>query len=801
MPGPFDAQQQQQQGEQQGGDQQQPQQGAQASKESQFADLAFSFLREKAPKLMEHMVGFQVLDKSEDDNRMAGVFGFKVGKEKHGQRYYTMVMFMNGELKGYEVLYVPDQDICVPLQENWVTYLLNRRPPVTGMGVPQNEWSRGSLRPDLSVFSRSPMTFGKANECLRGYWTRGDLFDITPLLLKLQQPMNDPLEKAAMARLDLSRVREELGLRAMSPLLNSMREDPKFASVAMKFYDFVPWLKRRKQAAVLDGGVAEVKGKPFKSTDPDTGTVTIIREDGAIPLDTLQDSERETLLAEGIVIRDNRTGAAHTYKLDTPTRLDRPSENGLFEICVSPSKFERMLVVQAPRTIGKGESNGVITLVRLDHDNQYTNTSHKAVLARKQLLTQDWKPVYEKLGEVGDLAVGDRAMLILPNGEATRPFRVADRETGPDGTLLWVDPDEYVSNSRADVMRFDGGHGCCGSPCESDSKGWQRPAICHVGPTVNRRPDHDDRAESGDWWKSSCRAIRLSPDASKFTAIGSTLLAPEKCKAVKLSSSKRFDCELGTLADLQALMFKQAGVTQLDVYAKAGSWQVCGKHGQTAPRGWADTLTTLVRDYGIYAPEARTLAKAAKADGHARTFITKAAYGVDDPPTSPPVDILDDIRYEDPSWMAPVVPSLGIRQRVNPTLDNNRELYNPDTRLDPDTMRGGGNAARATGQKDVFDTSVLGGLLKQMDSGDVIDRYLTDISKGLDRKGRMLLMFYWHRDKFAERYGPDEMKELEDSLRNNFKGDGDLVLFLKKKAVEPDSGMRGGDVDLDDSEG
>ena len=36
---------------------------------------------------------------------------------------------------------------------------------------------------------------------------------------------------------------------------------PKFASVAMKFYDFVPWLKTRKQAAVLDGGVAEVKDK------------------------------------------------------------------------------------------------------------------------------------------------------------------------------------------------------------------------------------------------------------------------------------------------------------------------------------------------------------------------------------------------------------------------------------------------------------------------------------------------------------------------------------------------------------
>jgi hypothetical protein len=46
-------------------------------------------------------------------------------------------------------------------------------------------------------------------------------------------------------------------------------------------------------------------------------------------------------------------------------------------------------------------------------------------------------------------------------------------------------------------------------------------------------------------------------------------------------------------------------------------------------------------------------------------------------------------------------------------------------------------------------------------------------------------MFYWHGDEFAERYGKQDMPELEDSLRNAFEQAGDVVLFLRQKAVNP----------------
>jgi hypothetical protein len=49
-------------------------------------------------------------------------------------------------------------------------------------------------------------------------------------------------------------------------------------------------------------------------------------------------------------------------------------------------------------------------------------------------------------------------------------------------------------------------------------------------------------------------------------------------------------------------------------------------------------------------------------------------------------------------------------------------------------------------------------------------------------------MYYWHNDKFRERYGTQDMSELEDNLRNVFKSLGELSLFLKQKTIEPDKG-------------
>ena len=93
--------------------------------------------------------------------------------------------------------------------------------------------------------------------------------------------------------------------------------------------------------------------------------------------------------------------------------------------------------------------------------------------------------------------------------------------------------------------------------------------------------------------------------------------------------------------------------------------------------------------------------------------------------------------------------------------------------------------AAQTGQREVFDTAMLGSMLKAVRQESMVDRYMGDLVKGMDRLGRILFIFYWHGEDFEDRYGKQDMPEMEDALRNSFESLGDLVLSLKRKTVEP----------------
>ena len=100
------------------------------------------------------------------------------------------------------------------------------------------------------------------------------------------------------------------------------------------------------------------------------------------------------------------------------------------------------------------------------------------------------------------------------------------------------------------------------------------------------------------------------------------------------------------------------------------------------------------------------------------------------------------------------------------------------------------------GQKEVFDVSMMAGMLKTVRQDSLVDRHLGDLMAALDSLGRLLMNFYWHQEEFEDRYGKSDLPELEDSLRNAFESLGDITLFLKEKTIE--SSFDKGDINLDE---
>ena len=145
--------------------------GGETEFEQAFSSLAFAYLRDKAPRLLDHMVGFQLVDRNDDNTKAMGVFGFKVGN----QWLYAPVFFLNGDLKGHELLYIKSNDSFVPMKENWVNYIMSRKPHVLGEETEAENLSElGGVYPDIRSLSVSP-SIGGGKQASSNDWVKGIL--------------------------------------------------------------------------------------------------------------------------------------------------------------------------------------------------------------------------------------------------------------------------------------------------------------------------------------------------------------------------------------------------------------------------------------------------------------------------------------------------------------------------------------------------------------------------------------------------------------------------------------------------
>ena len=128
--------------------------------EQSFASLAYAYIQDKAPGLLDYMVGFQLIDRNDDNTKAIGIFGFKVGDEW----VYAPIFFLNGDMKGHELLYLKSKDSFVPMKENWVNYIVSKRPQILGGGESESLEDLGVLSPDLRSLSDVPTSGNKTAE-------------------------------------------------------------------------------------------------------------------------------------------------------------------------------------------------------------------------------------------------------------------------------------------------------------------------------------------------------------------------------------------------------------------------------------------------------------------------------------------------------------------------------------------------------------------------------------------------------------------------------------------------------------
>jgi hypothetical protein len=826
--------------------------------EQAFSNVAHAYLKDKAPALLDYEVGFQLIDRNQENTKAIGVFGFKAGS----QWLYGPVFFLNGDLKGHELLYIKNQDMFVPMQEDWLNYILNRRPNVLGKSVDRNLSNIGVMAPNLSQLSRSPSKFAAAYDT-RPAWAKDSLAACA--YWATVHPKNDPKYRGI---LDLPAFLKEAGYQTLVALFKTFEQYPRVKAAYDQFHGMevveqaIKEAKQRaaearsnsvlKEAAtcrmtpdgvrcsdqrsVLEDEVEKtLRPKKKKKPNSNPALAQAIKEAKGSPvavhtydevlhtgtaLGGMSKADREKLLRDRVLVRDKRPDpeVSKVYEVQTRVSLFNPDKSGLFDVLIKPGEFTKCLVLMWPFSDKRRQT--WCTVVRLDGNKgkgkSWLNTHPSQVWCGKHYPNDAFAAWAKEQDEADGDKIKKGGLFVVFNeqGSGSVPFE-ADREIMAGLKTYHVAFNDYALKGRA---------------------GW-------LPEVQDERPSHDlfmdDRSES------SPRITFTGKDGTKLRCTGADLMVPNGFKLLTLKgppedmeddeegkkdkppfSSDPADTETGAaeekdqellaphvsdpaplyLGDMRDIDYLVGTKTAALKVAAAGSEVIVNGHRMTKLAG----LIHLIRDHGLREKQARMVLARAEAERIFKGRIKYADQYYDMQKTGPNAPSIPDPAAGFDPITGGLVPTMQPSEQYVQVPEmsgtkTDRSVYAPmgpepkfqgPSEPDRDTQRAALDAAQ-TGQKEIFDTTMIGGLLKAVRDDNLVDRYRGDLLKGLDRLGRILFLFYWHNEKFAERYGQQDMVELEDGLRNAFESVGGVVLFLMQRSVDPHNDNLDG-VDLSD---
>lgn len=751
--------------------------------EQAFSNLAHAYLRDSAPKLLDHEIGFQLLDRNRENTKAVGVFAFKVGS----MWLYAPVFFLNGDLKGHELLYIKNQDMFVPLKENWVNYLVNRKPSILGAGIDKNLTQFGQRQPDFTQLSRSPAKFGSAQPTLKEMMTA-----VMPTLAKTAT-MNTKLAFEELGhKLNLKNFLKQAGMDTISALVKTCQYAPHLAQAIDQFHgldiisEAIGAARTRQNTTKVASVLSDAPETPKAESTLKVVTYDATVQTALPPGHTEEDQEK--LLRDGVLILDkrDRDNVSVPYQIQVEQKLFNPTQSGLYMVLVKPGEIEKCYVAVYPQ--GPAKRSDFVTVVRTEGRPEWINTRADHVFCFARIEGDEFDSWFNGLPDATSLSKSGRYMAISKTGDTTVPFRVIREygETEFGGSAYEVHMEDHSKFPPK---------GSISPCCYTDPLNYDKYRD-GVRIHLNAKGGGSIRSSMGDVFvPSTYKLLKCAPgEDDQATADGQD--------ACGCGESDNPPLMPGNLADAQLVLMQK--LSSLTVYHNGTEVEIHSPKQQLIEKELSEkqALVSLVAKHGLREKNAREILSRAKAKRKFACHVKYAnPYGspmmIQNAPTAPadPGPVMGGETIMGTSVPTQLGIDVGVPVPGMSASQTDRSVYNPNTQLDQGAVQQVMQAAQ-TGQREVFDTAMIGTMLRAVRDDGLVDRYMGELTKGLDKLGRILFMFYWHGDRFADRYGKADMPELEDSLRNAFEMLGDVILFLKQKTIEPFPEESAGDVDL-----
>lgn len=125
--------------------------------EANFYRLTDAIISEQFPQLKQYDLGFQLIDKSKDNSKAFGIRAFRLKT-----LVFIPFFYDNGKVTGYELIYMPKQNLIVPASPAWISYLKQKAFEELGEEEVPEEFGDFSTSPNLLPLRR-PLTFKVAS--------------------------------------------------------------------------------------------------------------------------------------------------------------------------------------------------------------------------------------------------------------------------------------------------------------------------------------------------------------------------------------------------------------------------------------------------------------------------------------------------------------------------------------------------------------------------------------------------------------------------------------------------------------
>jgi len=292
--------------------------------EQKFGQLVDAQINERLPSLVDYRVGFQIIDKNEDDTQAVGVAAFVM----NGVWLYIPVFFLKGEIKGFDLLWIKQQDLFVPSMDNWIAALQQEGLSALGHGFQQGEEGHKN---DIFATPGNTRVYQPYSSMGKAAFDANSLVDTEDW-----QKMAKRATPDGYRAVDLTEDIKLLGKEAAQVFLNTFLNNPDFAQCLFRFYDLDQVEGLAKQAAQMTmDQKPELDQKVKFYTDPMSKEAR-----------DLTNREKELLMNKGIYVKDDRHSFSKVFQEEVnSSAIQNPTCPGIYDVLMLDGTFKPYIIL------------------------------------------------------------------------------------------------------------------------------------------------------------------------------------------------------------------------------------------------------------------------------------------------------------------------------------------------------------------------------------------------------------------------------------------------------------------------